>query len=58
MITSCYGITEETFNNFVQINEDVAVSSILTDDDITDSVRGTENVNNVEEESSEPVPRV
>lgn len=58
MIISCYRITEETFDNFVQINENVAVSSIMTDDGITDSVRRTGNVNVVEEESSEPVPRV
>lgn len=58
MITSCYGITEETFDIFVEIDEDVAVSGILADDDITDSIRGTEDIDNVEEESSEPAPRV
>jgi len=57
-ITSCYGIAEETFDDFVEIDNDVAVSGILTDDDKTDSVRGTEDVNDVEESSSEPVHRV
>jgi len=58
LITNRYGITEETFENFVEIDEDVAVSGILTDDDITNSVRGTADVDDVEEELSEPVPRV
>lgn len=57
-ITSRYGIAEETFDDFVEIDNDVAISGILTDDDITDSVRGTEDVNDVEEVSSEPVHRV
>lgn len=54
MITSCYGITEETFNNFLEIDQDVTVSGILTEDDITDTVRGTEDDDDVEEQSSEP----
>lgn len=57
-ITSRYGIAEETFDDFVEIDNDVAISGILTDDDITDSVRGTEDVDDVEEVSSEPVHRV
>ncbi|KAL4104350.1 hypothetical protein QTP88_019651 [Uroleucon formosanum] len=60
MIASRYRIVEETFDDFVKIDHDVAVSSwpILTDDDITDSVRGTEDVDDIEEASSEPVHRV
>lgn len=58
MITSCYGIAEETFDNFVQINENVVISGNLPDDDITDSIRGTEDNDSVEKKSSEPVPRV
>lgn len=48
MITSCYGIAEETFDNFVQINENVVISGNLPDDDITDSIRGTEDNDSVE----------
>ncbi|XP_025197064.1 tigger transposable element-derived protein 6-like [Melanaphis sacchari] len=52
LIASRYGIVEKTFNDFVEIDKDIAVSGVLTDDDITDSVRGTEDV------LSEPVHRV
>lgn len=60
LIASRYGITEKhTFDNFVEIDDNVAVCSILTDDNITDSVRGAEDVaDDVEEASSEPVYRV
>lgn len=53
-----YGITEETFENYVGIDEDVAVPGIPTDDGITDSVRGTTNIDDVDEESFEPVHHV
>lgn len=51
-------ITEVTFESYVEIDEDIAVSGILTDDNITNSVRGTENIDDVEENMNEIVTRV
>jgi len=49
---------EETFENYVEIDVDVTVSGILTDDDITDSICVTADIDDVEENMTEPVPRV
>jgi len=58
LITSHCGIMEEPFENFVEIDRNVAVSGILTDNEIIDSVRDTIVVDDVDEELSELVPHV
>lgn len=43
---------------FVEIDEEVAVSGILTDDNITDPVHGSADIDDVDEESSELIPHI
>lgn len=55
MITSHYEITEEPFENCVEIDKDVAVFDVLIDDDIIESVRGNANIDVADERSFESV---
>jgi hypothetical protein len=57
-ITSRYGISEENFDDYVEIDNDVTISGIPTDNNITDSIRGTEDVDDVKEALSKPTHRV
>lgn len=50
--------TEETFENYTEIDKDVAISSILKDDNIPNSVRDiAEDIDNIEENMTKTVPR-
>lgn len=52
-------ITKETFKNYVEIDKDVTIPSILTDDDITDSVCGIADINYAKKKNIiETSPRV
>lgn len=51
--------TEETFENYTEIDEDVAISSILKDDNTPNSVRDIAvDIDNIEENMTKTVPRI
>lgn len=58
LIRSHYGIMEEPFEHFVEIDKDVNVFSILLNDDTIDSIRSTADIVDDDDEQSEPVPHV